>query len=68
MWLMKPDGGTVDFLDRRYLSTNLHGIASQTTVVLRFSSTLICTVRFVSLERYELKKKKIAMWDDFATA
>jgi hypothetical protein len=45
----------VDFLDRRYLSTNLHDIVSQTTVVLIFVSTLNCTVWFVSLESYGLK-------------
>jgi hypothetical protein len=58
MWLMELNGGSVDFPDRRYVSTNLHGIASQTTVVLIVVNTLKFKVRFVSLESletYELK-------------
>jgi hypothetical protein len=55
MYFMKLNRGAVDFLDRRYVCTSLHGIASQTTVVLSFVNSLIFTVRFVTLERYGLK-------------
>jgi hypothetical protein len=57
MYFMKFNFGAVDFLYRRFVSSNLHGIASQTTVVLSSVNTLICTVRSVSLERYGLEDK-----------
>jgi len=44
---MKLKGGAVECLKGRYVSTNLHGIASQTTVVIIFVINLIFTVRFV---------------------
>jgi len=47
MWYMKLNGGAVDCLNRRYASTYLHGIASQTTVVIIFVNTLMYTVKFV---------------------
>ena len=55
MKYMKLNGGAVDCLDRRYSSTILHGIASQTTIVIIFVNTLIFTVRIFSVERYSLK-------------
>jgi len=38
---MKLNGGAVDCLNYRYASINLHGIASQTTVVIIFVITVL---------------------------
>jgi hypothetical protein len=50
--------GAVDFVNRRYVSTNLDGIASQATVFLNFVVNLICKGTVVSLERYGLKDNR----------
>ena len=58
----------MDCLNRRYASTSLHGIASQTTVVINFVNTLIFIVRFVVQSGGILNKIETAMCDDFKTA
>jgi len=60
---MKLNGGAVDCLNRRYASTSLHGIASQTTVVIIFVTTLMFTARFVLQSGTILNKIDIAMCD-----
>ena len=65
---MKLTGVAVDCLNRRYTSTNLHGIAPQTTVVLIFVNTLIFIVIFVTQRGTILNKTDTAMCDDLATA
>jgi hypothetical protein len=65
---MKLNGVAVDCVNRRCASTNLHGIASQTTAVLIFVNTLICTVRLVVHRGTNLNKTDTAMCDDFALA
>jgi len=65
---MKLTGVAVDCLNRRYTSTSLHGIATQTTVVLIFVNTLIFVVIFVIQSGTNLNKKDTAMCDDFVTA
>jgi hypothetical protein len=61
---MRLNGDAVDCLNRRYVSTNLHGIASQTTVVIIFVNTLIFTVRCVMQRGTVLNKTDTAMCDD----
>jgi len=65
---MKLNICAVGCLNRRYASTNLHGIASQTTVVIIFFNTLMFTVRFVLQSGTILNKIHRAMCDDFVTA
>jgi hypothetical protein len=65
---MKLNGGAVDCLNRGYASTSLHGIASQTTVVINFVNTSIFTVRFVVQSGRILNKIELAICEDFATA
>jgi len=65
---MKLDGVAVECPNRRCASTNLHGIDSETTVVLIFVNTLICTVRFVTQSGEILNKTVTAICDDFVTA
>jgi len=48
---MKLNVDVLDSMNRRYASTNLHGIASRTTVVFIFVNTLKFTVRFFSVEK-----------------
>ena len=57
----------MDCLNRRFASTNLHGIASQTTVVIIFVNTLIFTVRFVMQSGTVLNKTDTPMCNDVAT-
>ena len=68
MQFMKENGVAVDCLNRRYASTNLHGIASHKTVVKIFVNTSIFTVRFDSVDWYSINKIDTAMCDDFALA
>jgi len=42
---MKLNGGAVDCLNCRYASTNLHGIASQTTVVIIFVNIVLLSLQ-----------------------
>jgi len=65
---MNLNGGAVECFNCRYASTNLHGIASQSTVVLIFVNTLIFTVKFAVWEGTILNKTDTAMCDDFVTA
>ena len=67
MQFTKLNGGAVECLNRRYASTNLHGIASQTTVVIIFVITVIFTVRFVMQTGTILNKIDTAVCDVVAT-
>jgi len=65
---MKLEDVAVDCLNRRCASTNLHGIDSETTVVLSFVNTLICAVKLVVQWGTFLNETDTAMCDDFALA
>jgi hypothetical protein len=64
---MKLNGGAVDCLNCRYASTNLHGIASKSTVVIIFFNALIFTVTIVVQRGTVLNKIDTAMCDDDVT-
>jgi len=65
---MKLNSGSVNCPNRRCASTNLHGIASQTTVVLIFVNILICTVGLVVHRGTVFNKTDTAKCDDFVQA
>ena len=65
---MKINVGAVDGRNRQYASTNLHGIATQKTVVIIFVNTLIFTVRFVMQRDKILNETDPAICDDLVTA
>ena len=65
---MQLNGGAVDSRNRRCACTNLHGIATQTTVVIKFINTLIFTIIFVMQFGAILNKADMALCDDLATS
>ena len=67
MKFMNLNSGAVVYLNRRYASTNLHGITSQTTVTFSVN-TVTLTVKFVVLRCTILNKIDTALCDDFVTA
>ena len=68
MYFMNLNAGAMDCVNRRYASTNLHGIASQMTVVVISVNTLIFTVRFAIWKGTIFKTTDTAICDVFATA